>query len=389
MLAPNTQRINSFNGLHNTSDPLRLGLGWLVKADNVNITDSGAITKRAGYTLNQAGAFASAFSTFDFSRMYVSVAGAVKNFAGVTLYNLTSTDPLYWCEINNQVFFNNGVDAGIINSDDSVIPWRFEVPKSPSLSAVTGTLAAGLYRVLCTYVLDDGRETGASDPVEIVLTDGQALQISTIPQQAGCATNVYICPSNSTVFSLYRTTTQTALVWNFSPDQLGIDFQNDGLDPLPIGIECIQAWRGRIYASQYMPTEDQTVIWFSEPLAWHLFHLGKSFIMVPGHVLMLAPHDDAMLIGTDSRVYAYDGQKLDQVAAYGVVPGQHWAKDEERTLFWTTRGLCSALPFTNLTERQVSVAPGVRAGGCLVRDGGQKRYLAVIQQGGTAFNPYP
>jgi len=32
------------------------------------------------------------------------------------------------------------------------------------------------------------------------------------------------------------------------------------------------------------------------------------------------------------------------------------------------------------------VAPGVRAGGCVVRTGGQKRYLSVLQLGGEAFN---
>lgn len=386
MLAPNTQRINSFNGLNNTSDPLRLGLGWLVRAENVNITDSGAITKRAGYTLNQAGAFSSAFSTFDFSRMYVSVAGAIKNFAGVTLYNLTSTDPMYWCEINNQVFFNNGTDSGIILPDDTVIDWRWPTPTPPAVAAVTGSLPAGTYQVRCTYLIEYGRETGTSDPAEITLTDGQALQISNIPQGADW-TNVYIAPANSDVYQLYRSTQATSLV--YTGGELGRDLLNAFLDPLPFGTDVVQTWKGRVYAAQYMPNEDQTAIWFTDPLAFHLFNLNRNFILVPGRVHMLAPHDGALLIGTEARVYAYDGQKLDQVSDYGVVPGQHWAKDDERTLFWTTRGLCSALPFKNLTERQVSVAPGVRAGGCLVRDGGQKRYLAVIQQGGTAFNPYP
>jgi hypothetical protein len=44
------------------------------------------------------------------------------------------------------------------------------------------------------------------------------------------------------------------------------------------------------------------------------------------------------------------------------------------------------MPFANLTEKQISVAPGVRAGGCIVNSGGQKRYLAVLQQGGSPYN---
>jgi len=150
----------------------------------------------------------------------------------------------------------------------------------------------------------------------------------------------------------------------------------------------IQHWRGRMYAAQYMASENQTVIWFSEPLSYYLFNLDSNYLIVPGKVEMLAPHDAALVIGTDAKVFAYDGAKLDKIADYGVVPGQHWSHDEERILFWSLRGLCAALPFTNLTEKAVSVAPGVRAGGCVIRAGGQKRYLSVIQQGGSAFNSY-
>jgi hypothetical protein len=143
-----------------------------------------------------------------------------------------------------------------------------------------------------------------------------------------------------------------------------------------------------MYAAQYFPSENQTVIWFSEPMGFHLFNLDSNFFMVPGQVLMLAPHDDALIVGTDAKTYAYTEAKLDLLADYGVGAGQRCSGDDERILFWSTRGVCAALPFLNLTEKQVSVAPGVRAGGCVVRDGGQKRYLAVLQQGGLPFNSY-
>lgn len=380
------EQIQTFKGFNNVSDPMRLDMSWLAQADNVNITDTGALTKREGYTLNRAGGFKSAFGTFDHQRSYLATSTEIQTFDGLVITTLASTAPIHWTEVNNNVLFSNGIDAGIILPDNTVLPWRWDVPTPPNLAPVTGTLPAGLYRVLCTYSMADSRETGASDPVELELIDGQALQISNIPQLAGYATNVYICPANSTVFSLYRTTVQTALTWNFSPDELGRDFLNDKCDPLPLGVECIQVWRGRVYVSLYMPTDDQTAIWFSDPLAGHLFNLAESFIIVPGHVHMLAPHDAALVIGTDARVYAYDGTKLDQLADYGVTPGQHWVADSERILFWSLRGLCAFAPFSNLTERQVSVAPGVRAGGCLVRTGGQKRYLSVLQQGGSPFN---
>jgi hypothetical protein len=159
-------------------------------------------------------------------------------------------------------------------------------------------------------------------------------------------------------------------------------------NPLPGGVDIIQEWKGRIYAVQHLPTEDQSVIWFSKPLAFHLFDQSKDFIMAPGRVTMLAPHDSGLVIGTDKRIHAYTGDQLADLAPYGVVPGQHWSQDaaDKRIYFWSKRGLCAALPFINLTEKQISVAPGVQAGGCVVEAGGQKRYLAVLQQGGSPFN---
>lgn len=295
-------KVPSFNGLNNVTDPLRLGLSWLVQADNVDVTDTGALKKRNGYILRTAGAITSAYSTLDFTRLYLVKQGQLLTAEGAVLATGLSGAPMHWCEVNGQVFFNNGTDSGIIQPDHSVLPWR-----SSTLTELT-------------FLGADGKE-------------------------------------------------QSAL-----------------LDPLPFEVDVIQHWRGRIYAAQHMASEDQTVIWFSQPLGYHLFNLDTDFIVVPGRVTMLAPTDDALVIGTDKRVFAYDATKLAELAPYGVIPGQHWSQDDERVLFWTARGLCAALPFANLTEKQISVAPGVRAGGCLVRAGGQKRFLAVLQQGGVPFN---
>lgn len=385
-------QISRFYGLNNVSDPLRVGAKWLVRADNIDVTDTGGITKRVGYSKAFTGTITGAFSTFDYARMYVVDGGALKsmigNMAGTTLATGLSPAPMYWTETNDSVFFNNGVDRGVIQPDNVVMDWAWPVPGAPAVSATTGSLAPGVYQVRCTYTLADGRATGAGDSATILLTAGQALQITAIPKTAGATTNVYIAPADSTVFQYAGSPSGTAMGWNASPDALGVDLLNNFLDPLPLGATVIQVWRGRIYAAQYFADADQTAVWFTQPLQHHLFNLNSNFFLVPGHVLMLAPHDDALVIGTENRVYTYDGTKLDRVAQYGVAPGWHWSADIDRLLFWTTRGLCSFAPFTNLTERQVSVPPGVSAGGTVMFSRGQKRYVVALKQGGSAFNPY-
>ena len=125
------EAITSFKGLNNVTDPMRLGLGTLVQADNVNITDTGAIVKRDGYTLAQAGSFSAMYATIDYSRAYVVQGNDLKTIDGLTIATLTSTSPMFWCEVNTYVLFSNGTDAGIIQADNTVLPWRW----TPAVSA--------------------------------------------------------------------------------------------------------------------------------------------------------------------------------------------------------------------------------------------------------------
>lgn len=298
--------IKAFKGLNNVTDPLRAGLGYLTLADNVVITETGSVTKRTGYSKVATGNFTGIYTTQDFQRMYLVDDGVLKTKDGAVVTTGLTAATMYWTEANNEVYYNNGADSGVIAADNTVRPWRE--------ADVSGAHGAGFYG-------DDGKPLGV----------------------------------------LY--------------------------DTLPKDTTVVQFWKGRIYAAQYLPTEDQTVVWFSEPLAYHLFNLDSNFFLVQGKVEMLAPTDQALIVGTNSKVFAY-ADKLDQLADYGVVPGQHWAADSGRVLFWTLRGACAAPPFSNLTEKSVSVAPGIQAGGAIVSSGGQKRYVVALHQGGSAFNSY-
>lgn len=388
--SPATKR---FKGLNNTSDGLRLGLDWLKTADNVDVLDTGAIEARSGYGLSLAmTGVTGAYNTLDYERAYVVAAGVLKALTGsasaATLASgLNITRAVSWAEVNEQVFFTNGVDSGVILTDNSVLPWAWAVPPAPALAPVAGSLPPGQYQVCVTQALADGRETGPSDVVRLTVAAGQALQISGIVQTAGMRTNVYVAPADSTVFGLVGSPSAAAIVWSYGADAVGRPLRTLGTDPLPAGCSVIQHWQGRMHAAQYFPAEGHSVIWRSQPLGFHLFDLEAGMLAVPGRVLMMAPHDDALIIGTDLAVHAFDGAKMKELAPYGVVPGQHWAADDDGSiLFQSTRGACRALPFKNLHEQNVSFAPGLSAGGAIRRSGGQRHYLVAIQQGGSAFN---
>ena len=381
--------VTAFRGLNNTSDPLTLGLGWLVTAENIDITDRGRIQVRPGYGAPIAATNPQAYGTIDHQRAYYTDGDALKTIDCVTLATGLATAPMYWAEVNRQVFYNNGVDAGIIDPDNTVRDLIWPVPPAPSLAAVTGNLDTGLYRVVCTYVLPDGRETGASDPAEIEINVGQAMQISGIPQVAGLRTRTYICPANAATFQRAYAGDQSAVVWDTSPDYLGSDLTTDGFDPMPEGATVIQHFNGRLHAAMHDQQANATFIFPSEPLAYHLFDLERA-IAVDGRVLMMAPTDAAMVIGTDTMLYALDkAGVLTVLATYGVVPGTPWAVNEtDRTVwFWSQRGACRAMPFANVTDGHLSVAPGVHAGAAVMQRAGQTRFVVALHAGGTAFNP--
>lgn len=391
MAKPET-RVQSFKGLNNVTDPLRLGLGWLAVADNINVTSTGAVERREGYARSLAGAITSAYATQTYDRLFVVDGGALKRIGGDMAAELLlaglNAAPMHWAELNEQVFFSNGTDAGVIDQFDAVREWAWPTVQAPELAAVTGDLTPGTYRVACTQVLSDGRETGASEPVAIELGEGGALQITNIPQRAGCATRTYVAPAGSTVFQLAAHGAAQALTWNQGPDALGAELTTLGMAPLPVGAARIAAWGGRIYAAQYFPEVKQSAVWFSEPLGFHLFDLSKNFFLVAGEVTHLVAVDAGLIVCTDKQVLAYTGEGLKQLAPYGAPAGWPSAADDDGTvLFWTHRGLCRALPFANLTQRRVSLEPGASAGAAIVWRDGEKRFLVSLQSGGNAFNP--
>ena len=367
---------------------MRLGLSWLTVARNINITDTGAKERRDGYSLHQAGTITGAYGTRDHERMYFIDGGVLKDGAGATLASgIDTSQRMYWCEFNGEVYFNNGVSDGLIRRDNTVLPWSWSVPSSPTLAAVTGDLPPGQYRVVCTLVLADGRETGTSDEVSITLAEGEALQVSALPSEAGCTTRTYIAPAHSQVFGLAHQSSG-AFVWNSSPDMLGVECSTYGHDALPSGASVVQMWNGRAWAAVYDPAGGLTWLFRSKPLAPHLFDL-EEFDAIDGEILALAPHDQGLIVATGTSIATIDAAgAMTTLAAYGVVPGWSWAFDDEDNsiLLWTTRGVCRALPFTNLTERHVSVAPGVQAGAAVISTNGQRRFVACLHAGGTAFN---
>lgn len=399
MQASSTKNIQRFRGLNTVADPMRgtapgtknhESWEWQSIADNVDCTDSEGIQLREGYTAFVTGSgVTGSYSTFDYSRLYIIESGTLKrvNHDGTTLTLQTAlSGDAFWSEVNDVVYLSCGTSKLEIHADGRVSKWGVPTPAQPSVSAANGSLFAGVVQVALTYSDEYGREGGASNSVIAIVVENGGVTVSNIPQLTGYTVNLYCTEPGGAVF--YRCaglTSQTSFTVTHPPT--GSELTTQFLDEVPADAKYVALFGASLYAAEYIPEIDQTVIWISEGLGYHLFNLNSNYFIIPGEVTQMYGAEVELAITTQNRAFVYSEDKLRQVAEYGAVPGQHAELGADgKIYFWTKRGLCRVSPFENLTESRVSVAPGFYAGGGIIERGGVKKYVAIIHSGGTAFN---
>lgn len=372
------QTVKTFRGLNNVSDPLRLSLDSFVQADNVDINQTYGVLRCRGFTQRTNNtAITGAFATKDQKRMYVVDGGEIRSMNKDLTYTVVksglSSNKLYFEEVNESVFYSNGTDYGIL-TPAGWRPWGIVPPATPVMTSTSATTDKGLYQVVCTLTNEYGVESGSS---EVAVAEGSgSFSITNIEQRAGHTTNLYLTTRNGTVFMLAKRGAGSSE--SYSDGNLGVELPYWGTD-VPRGSVLAQ-FKGQMYLAEAYPQYDYTAIWASLPLQYYHFDYGKEGLSVPGTVRMLKATKDALVIGTDRQILAWNGDELEVLAEYGVVNGWHATTLGNDTLFWSLRGLCSVFPFKNLTEKAVSVPPGVSAGATVLEKDGMRRYVVALRK---------
>ena len=406
-VTPDEQRFTEFSGVVNTRSRKDLGLKALYDGTNVVISDSKKVTRRDGYSILRSSNVRSAYSCG--GRLYIVDGSTLYHMASVLDMRVLTTglttgsteiDNYHWDDINGDAFFANGVDAGICRGD-AYLPWRLTTPtisgaycdtpqptrgEEYDIGATMGaTYDKATFRICATYETEDGRETA---PSEVVVLRGSPLtnliRVEIPPYYA--RTHVYTTAADGSNFQ--RAASTSAGTVTFNPTRTSREFDAFGTSSLPPGVTHIAFLKGRAYAAQYLPAGNQTVVWFSKPLAFHLWDLANDYLMLPGELSLMLWNNKGLLLGTTQAIYQYEeGGDLEMLVDYGVVPGVAGDTDAEgMAYFWTERGICKAMPFENLTEKDVSMPAGLRATAALVYHNGQQQFIAVTQGTGDNFN---
>lgn len=378
-------RARGFQGLNNVHEPERLELGWLLTADNVELDDARTLHKRRGYEQVLAGDFTAALTAVEGTRLFLqegtSVYRVSQDFQRYLVASLTSSAPLRGDDVNGLIYAGNGVDTLVLESDRAR-EWGLPVPATPQAQIAPGSLPAGQYIFTCTYIANDGRESGAAPIAVLELTGDQSILFQDIPQRSGCQTAVYVSTHDGEVLYRVTTTRDAAAQWDGPEAGLAVSLRTQGLYPPPAG-SAVTEHLGRLYVGQYMPEFDASAIWSSEPVSYELFRLGESFIQVPGEVRALAGYSGGLIIGTDRAVFIEtpDGQ-LQQVFDYGVPRGVAADKTERGVpMLWTQRGLATPgeRGLENQTEQVYTPAESDKASLTVVRRDGYEKAVVVSE----------
>lgn len=389
------QRTGAFTGLNNVSDPIDLGLSAQVQADNVYVTRNRSLRRVPGWTRRADLGGASAYATRDFRRLYAIRGGCVyrvnDDWSSTPLGNIPSDGQFYFTEVNGDVYFTDGVAYGCIERG-RFKTWGVPVPPGFDVTVTGGgNLRAGTYQFVATFVADDGRESGNSQVTSVDVDDGARIDF-TAPTLAGYTTSVYAATPADPTFYLV-TDDAGSVTFTDIAQAYGDELPFWNLNA-PRGVHPAY-FEGRIYTAEYFPERDLSVVWRSLPLQYHHFDPGAEGIAIPGQVLQLcatrqsAPSErnpDALMIGTDREIYAFN-ESLVKVADYGVTAGRSFTEHRGQVYMWTTRGAARAMPFENLMEKRLSVAPGTFSSGVVIEQDGTRRYVVSIHKGGEAFNP--
>lgn len=386
-----------FSGVVNTRSRKDIGLKALIVGDNIFISDTKKITRRAGYSAYYStGGVVAAYGGA--GPLYVIDGGTLKRLASSTDARTVKSGLIgtaySWDTINGDAYFVNGTDAGIARGD-TYLPWRLTPPTLGDVTVPTTVATAqrvgklyteATFRVLATYLTEDGRETAPSEIFSLIAAPlTSSIRVDVAPDYT--RTNVYCTEPDGIVFRLVASTTGTTVTFN--PQRGGREYPSVNTSSMPPGISHIAFCKGRCFAGQYLPSARMSAVWISQPFGFHLWNLSADYLPVSGELALLLWNNKGVLIGTTESIYQYDDAsgELEQLVNYGVVPGSAGDLDaESMAYFWTTRGLCRAMPFENLTEKDVSMPPGVRATAAMVYMDGVQQFVTVTQGGGDAFN---
>lgn len=283
---------SSFNGLRNDVTPERYGSGDLFIASNCDLDKSGRLSRRAGFTKQLAGAVHSIWAD-DEQTICMFASGNQLNrmatdYSSAPLRTLAGVGArISYSKVNDEVFFSNGVDTGVIQNG-TARTWGIAVPPLPSPSVTVGYMPAGDYQFTMTYMRAEGQESGAPLAGVIAVPDGAGVKFA-LPVSAdpGVASKIlYLTTANSEelFMAIVVANASTSTTYIGDTTELSTPLKTQFLQPAPAG-QLVAYYRGRMFVAV------GDTLYPSEPYAYEWFDY-RNYIQLSGKITLLATMED-------------------------------------------------------------------------------------------------
>ena len=394
--------IDSFKGLDNRHLPEITPSNYLKRAENIDISSLGSLSKREGYTKIIDGSVTSLWSSSNGLGCYAVIDNNLVRIFEDNTYSLirssVGSDKLVFIEIDDTVYY---VSPSIRGSVRNGVDFLWGINKnitSPQLSLVQGSLPKGTYQVCFTLVSNTGIESGSGLPSYITISSNSNIQV-TVPN---------IVSQNIALARVYCSTADGTTMYYIGDCSLGTTFsisdistrrplKFSNIDAPPFG-NGISYYKGRIYITS------ENILWYSEPYQYHHFNLAYNYIEFPEDIVGTYPSEDGIWVASDKLYYlvgdnpdeflrvikeqcsVVKGTEVKVAASYLVLkdapPGHKWMVTSDiGILVLYNQGI-----LINLTSDTVDLDRAKEGSAILIKNNGNVQYLTILNKEEEANN---
>jgi len=321
--------IDISGGKNNVAKETELPKGSVRELLNADLSNSGGISRRPGYSkIYDAGSDAvhSLFSS-KLQTLFVQ-AGTLRKLnqdysATVLDSGIDPNHYMSYAEVNSKVYFSNGIDTGVVHEDDSVSPWGVKEPTGQPLLTLNadGNLWEGTYQVAITFVDSNGQESGSTTAESIDVPAGYGITCSLFPTSADAAfINIYLTAPNGTILHHRAQVPMGTVTVNFlsNPDGYGKQLETQFMEQMPPG-HIVRYFKGRMWVA----VGDMLV--FSPGLRYGLYDPRHTYFRFPARITIVQPVEDGVYVVSDQTYFlaGTDPMQMSQRVVYsdGAVEG--------------------------------------------------------------------
>lgn len=330
-------------GVDNVHQDYEIPGDSLRRAVNVDVLDSGKVRRRKGF--EQTLAVSTPHSLWsDGAAAYYVAANTLRRF----YENGTSTalgtvaagaNRVAYVKVDADTYFTCASARGVVRNG-ALLPWGVEVPNvPPTISATTGVLPPGTYFAGVTYLLADGRESGASALASVTLAADGGVAVTSMPIPAAASVTrkrLYLSTPNGEVLYMAAEVGANDMFATISSPPSGAELRTEYLSEPPLGVALAHCL-GRVFI---VDAADPRVVWYTMANDYEHVDRRRGYYMFGAPVTAIAAAADGLYVGSDMTIFISrpgtpeESQRM--VLEFGIVAGSVASIPQSTDVIWMT-----------------------------------------------------